>query len=240
MGPGSRPGRHGVFCTKHTFTISRRDAPEVCTKAVPRNEREQEMPGARCTRGLVCKVHKGKRTRAYRYSRSIPAFPAQWLYGLCRALPGDEFVLSPSLADQGWSSSVELTSPPRNLAPATGVETTRFCRTLWRRSSCALVDRSRETRPATPLRADAAASTASPPAFVTTRDRPSCRERMGRAGSADLPDRLSGILPVALICRSHGASGWAKALGPCPNRTPAISEMAPRPEMPERCETRRD
>jgi hypothetical protein len=43
------------------------------------------------------------------------------------------------------------------------------------------------------LRADAAASTASPPTFVTTRDRPSCRERTGRAGSADLPDEGSGI-----------------------------------------------
>src|ERR1700682_262727 len=28
-----------------------------------------------------------------------PAFPAQWFYGLLRALPGDEFVLSPSSAD---------------------------------------------------------------------------------------------------------------------------------------------
>jgi hypothetical protein len=55
------------------------------------------MPGARCTRGLVCKMHKGKRTRAYRFSGNTPAFPAQWLYGLYRALPGDEFVLSPSL-----------------------------------------------------------------------------------------------------------------------------------------------
>jgi len=53
------------------------------------------MPGARCTRGLVCKSAQRKRTRAYRYSRNTPAFPAQWLYGLCRALPGDEFVLSP-------------------------------------------------------------------------------------------------------------------------------------------------
>src|SRR3954470_16465190 len=49
------------------------------------------MPGARRTRGLVCKMHKGKRTRAYRFSGNTPAFPAQWLYGLCRALPGDEF-----------------------------------------------------------------------------------------------------------------------------------------------------
>ena len=44
------------------------------------------MPGARCTRGLVCKRHMVLRTRAYRYSRNTPAFPAQWLYGLCRAL----------------------------------------------------------------------------------------------------------------------------------------------------------
>jgi hypothetical protein len=38
-----------------------------------------------------------KRTRAYRFSGNTPASPAQWPYDLCRALPGDEFVLSPSL-----------------------------------------------------------------------------------------------------------------------------------------------
>jgi hypothetical protein len=26
-------------------------------------------------------------------SGNTPAFPAQWFYGLCRALPGDEFLL---------------------------------------------------------------------------------------------------------------------------------------------------
>ena len=30
-----------------------------------------------------------KRTRAYRFSGSCPAFPAQWFYGLLRALPGE-------------------------------------------------------------------------------------------------------------------------------------------------------
>src|SRR6266436_7376732 len=69
--------------------------------------------------------------------------------------------------------------------------------------------RSRETRPATPFRADAKASTASPPAFVTIAIRPSCRERTGRAGSADLPDGAREILPVGLFCRSHEAAGWA-------------------------------
>jgi hypothetical protein len=61
------------------------------------------------------------------------------------------------------------------------------------------------------LRADAAASTASPPTFVTTRDRPSCRERTGRAGSADLPDEGSGIFfregldRFWVICPSGGS-----------------------------------
>ena len=61
------------------------------------------MPGACCTRGLVCNKCAKRRTRAYRYSRSIPAFPAQWFYGLCRALPGDEFLLPPSSAN--WRRS---------------------------------------------------------------------------------------------------------------------------------------
>ena len=52
----------------------------------PQTKRAQGMPSACCTRGLVCKVHSRMRTRAYRYSRSSPAFPAQWFYGLCRAL----------------------------------------------------------------------------------------------------------------------------------------------------------
>ena len=34
-------------------------------------------------------AHLKTRTRAYRFSGSIPAFPAQWLYGLLRALPSE-------------------------------------------------------------------------------------------------------------------------------------------------------
>src|SRR3954451_14204241 len=39
-----------------------------------------------------------KRTRAYRFSGGNPAFPAQWFYGLLRALPGDQACLTPSPA----------------------------------------------------------------------------------------------------------------------------------------------
>jgi hypothetical protein len=54
------------------------------------NQRAQGKPDARCTRGLVRKLCKRKRTRAYRSSGGNPTFPAQWFYGLSRALPGDQ------------------------------------------------------------------------------------------------------------------------------------------------------
>ena len=93
------------------------------------------MPDARCTRGLVCKMHERKRTRAYRFSGGYPTFPAQWLYGLYRALPGERIrvvtVAAGLTADRpGW-----IDFATDSLAPATGVGTTRFCRTQQRRSS---------------------------------------------------------------------------------------------------------
>jgi hypothetical protein len=69
------------------------------------------MPGARCTRGLMCKMHKEMRTRAYRFSGGNPAFPAQWSYGLCRAL-GDEFVLVTVINGYGSSKSGWADAPP--------------------------------------------------------------------------------------------------------------------------------
>ena len=59
-------------------------------------ERAQGMPGARCTRGLVCQRTRNWRTRAYRAAENTPTSPAQWLYGLLRALPGGAGLLSPS------------------------------------------------------------------------------------------------------------------------------------------------
>src|SRR4249919_2250070 len=95
-----------------------------------------------------------------------------------------------------------------------------------RRSSCAPIDRSRETRPAIFLRTDAAASTASPPAFRDDRDTPLVPGKDGRAGSSDLPDGLGGIffargldevlgdLPVGLF-HGHGHRTISKgALAP--------------------------
>jgi hypothetical protein len=53
----------------------------------PNRARAQGMPGARCTRGLVCNRRK-KYAHEHTGQRRHPTFPAQWLYGLYRALPG--------------------------------------------------------------------------------------------------------------------------------------------------------
>jgi hypothetical protein len=53
-----------------------------------------DAPAASCAMGS--EAHECSH---HRYTGVNPAFPAQWFYGLFRALPGDEFVLSPSLAD---------------------------------------------------------------------------------------------------------------------------------------------
>ena len=52
----------------------------------PRKQRAQGRPGARCTRGLVCKVRTENAHTSIQVQREHPAFPAQWLYGLLRAL----------------------------------------------------------------------------------------------------------------------------------------------------------
>ena len=77
-----------------------------------------------------CALHPRSRVRLVlsRLHTSIqgsgehPTFPAQWLYGLCRALPGDEFLMTPSPPVSFWLAD--------SLTPATGARTTRFCRTL--------------------------------------------------------------------------------------------------------------
>jgi hypothetical protein len=118
-----------------------------------------------------------KRTRAYRYRRSNPAFPAQWLYGLCRALPGDEFLLSPSPRELEGSSA-----PGRVDTAFARLDTSNGCQdhtVLPYAASpvvcalCSLTDQSppcdHDTRPTLP------ASTASRPNVRDDGQRPSCR-----------------------------------------------------------------
>src|SRR5882757_4055021 len=54
----------------------------------PEIKRAQGMPDARCTRGLACKGVVEAHT-SIQGSGEHPTFPAQWLYGLWRDLPGE-------------------------------------------------------------------------------------------------------------------------------------------------------
>jgi hypothetical protein len=50
------------------------------------------MPGARCARSLVCKK-TNTRVSHHGHTGNHPAFPAQWFYGLFRALPGERILV---------------------------------------------------------------------------------------------------------------------------------------------------
>src|SRR6266850_8262418 len=76
----------------------------------PRKQRAQGRPGARCTRGLACNVHQRMRTRAYRFSGNTPAFPAQWLYDLLRALVSAK-------SARMWERAVLTNRPLLDLSP---------------------------------------------------------------------------------------------------------------------------
>jgi hypothetical protein len=62
------------------------------------DQRAQGMPGARCARSLVCDKKQTHERSHHGHTGNHPAFPAQWFYGLLRALPGDQACLTPSPA----------------------------------------------------------------------------------------------------------------------------------------------
>ena len=73
------------------------------------------MPGAQCTRSLVC-AWGGKYAHEYsqRGRPDHPTFPHAMVYGLFRTLPGDRAFLSPSLAKVAFrklDASVEASGP---------------------------------------------------------------------------------------------------------------------------------
>src|SRR5258705_11226715 len=61
-----------------------------------RGRRECRVPNApTASRAKLAKAHERSH---HRYTGNRPAFPAQWFYGLLRALPGDQACLTPSPA----------------------------------------------------------------------------------------------------------------------------------------------
>ena len=77
---------------------------------LPSQARGRREDQVRAAPAVSCAfAHIKTRTRAYRFSGSIPAFPAQWLYGLLRDLPGERLFCLRRRARR---------EPLRNLTPA--------------------------------------------------------------------------------------------------------------------------
>jgi hypothetical protein len=75
-------------------------APGSCKKScAPKEQRAQGMPGARRTHSLACEMKKYTRVSHHRFAGSTQHSLRNGFNGFLRALPGDEFLLSPSSAD---------------------------------------------------------------------------------------------------------------------------------------------
>jgi hypothetical protein len=152
--------------TRHAFAISRHEAPEVCQKLAPSNKRAQGRPGARCTRGLVCNMHKKTHT-SIQVQRRHPGLPCAMVLRLTSCSPWRPgflaTIIREKLASHELDASVGASEP----------------------HDFAVRDRPRSSHAAL-------ASTASHRAFVTCAT-PLSSGGTGQASSADLPDALSGI-----------------------------------------------
>jgi len=151
----------------HGLAFSRHNAPEFCKSFRPKNRGRRESRVHAAPAVSCAKMHIKKRTRAYRFSGGNPAFPAQWFYGLFRALPGETgLVCHRRPRDAKHHRELDTSH--------WGVRTTRLRRPRWPRSSVA-----------------ATASIAPRPAF---RDDCAYAPLVGRDGArseGDLPSRSS-------------------------------------------------
>ena len=160
------------------------------------------MPGARCTRGLVCKA---VRKNAHEHTGSAETLRHPPRNGFTAYI-----VLSPATNSSchrrcrldGGIESGRIDLATGSLTPATGVGTTRFCRTRLRRSSCTLLF-THERSPCEQTCAPALPRPPHPvPTFVTMANAPRSGQD-GEASRVDLPDAPSGIFLLAALDRAR-------------------------------------
>jgi hypothetical protein len=85
----------------------------------------------------VCDSPVEECTRTHEYSQDSPAFPAQWVYGLYRALPGERRCLPPSRngPDHPLDATVAALEPHGFAVRLTGVSSGRSPRRRRKRPS---------------------------------------------------------------------------------------------------------
>src|SRR6266436_4646481 len=137
------------------------------------------MPGAQCTRSLACEIKQAHERSHHGHTGVNPAFPAQWFYGLLRALPGDQLCCHRCLRIWYVKTRLGLRTSARLDASIGASEPHDFTVREKRLSSaCHSSAHGPYDPPCHPLTSpDAAASTASRPASVTIAIRPSSGTR---------------------------------------------------------------
>jgi hypothetical protein len=87
--------RTSSHARRHTPASSRRISPELCSLHRPhqKGRREDRVPAG--THGPLCAGSAKGIAQRHTGEAQHTAFPAQWLYGLCRALPGERCTIAP-------------------------------------------------------------------------------------------------------------------------------------------------
>ena len=138
-----------------------------------------------------------KRTRAYRFSGNTPAFPAQWLYGLLRALPGERLFCHrrPRITSAQLDASTAASGPHDFAVRVTPRSSSRASR-VHRISPHVRDDRE---RPSSAVRR----AELMPLICPTSESRIFLRRRAGQILE------IRSDLPVGLICRSYASCACA-------------------------------
>ncbi len=107
----AHPTRSGLWqaACRHGFAFSRRISPELCLVSLPSSKRAQGRPGAGWHPRSAARKARAKRTaQQHTGVADHSAFPARWLDGLCRDLPGADHSFWPP-------SPFKLTMPSTRL-----------------------------------------------------------------------------------------------------------------------------
>jgi hypothetical protein len=107
---------HLISNTKYKSAFSRREAPEVC---VSLSLKQEGAGNAGCALHPRSRVQMSKEN-AHEHTGSAesnPTFPAQWLYGLWRALPGVSGFLAPVASRKPALWPGRAFAPPKDLTP---------------------------------------------------------------------------------------------------------------------------
>src|SRR5205085_7724772 len=93
-------------------------SPELCfisSPSIERGRREDRVPAG--TRGPLCESCSQKSAQRHTGEAKHPAFPAQWFYDLCRALPGGRCTIAPvALRMADARDPVRQPTSPQDLA----------------------------------------------------------------------------------------------------------------------------